>query len=257
MQPEIPLYRRVQLAVLAHIRHVHTRYDKLLRETTWINARKVVEPVCLDILVQWRGDEENGRDQLDEILREVVIITDSEGEDDSSDEDSSDEDGEVTSESSAEPVSPPVSGNQLHPANMAHPKPQTGSGSRAAQGFTPSVSHHHDPPAEPKKRLQRGFKRYEAAWHQALNRRNDPAGPHVLSISPQFEVPTAAYPRSTVAPIISGANGFATHDNYVPRPQEDYGYNAQGRPRHLTQPSQLPVSTQSSERPRTQDANSR
>src|SRR6478735_8379921 len=75
---DITLARRVQLAVLAHIRHTHTRYDTLLRETTWQNARKVVEALCLDTLVKWRGDEESGRDQLDEILREVVVISDSE-----------------------------------------------------------------------------------------------------------------------------------------------------------------------------------
>ncbi|KFH44688.1 hypothetical protein ACRE_045580 [Hapsidospora chrysogenum ATCC 11550] len=77
---DMPLSRRVQLAVLAHIRHNHTRYDELLKETSWQNARKVVEALCLDILVKWRGDEETGRDQLDEILREVVVISDSDSE---------------------------------------------------------------------------------------------------------------------------------------------------------------------------------
>ncbi|KAK8862943.1 hypothetical protein PGQ11_009178 [Apiospora arundinis] len=86
MASELPLARRVQLAALAHIRHTHTRYDKLLRETTWANARKAVEQTCLDVIVKWRGDEETGRDQLDEILREVIEISDSEdgSEDESS-----------------------------------------------------------------------------------------------------------------------------------------------------------------------------
>ena len=88
---DIPLSRRVQLAVLAHIRHTHTRYDKLLRETSYANARRTVEKLCLDTLVKWRGDEETGRDQLDEILREVIVISDSEGdgEDDGPETDSS------------------------------------------------------------------------------------------------------------------------------------------------------------------------
>lgn len=77
---ELPLARRVQLAANAHIRHVHTRYDELLQETDWFNARRLVEPVCLQIIMKWRGDEETGRDQLDEILREVVIIPDSDDE---------------------------------------------------------------------------------------------------------------------------------------------------------------------------------
>jgi hypothetical protein len=98
LQEDLPLSRRVQLAVIAHIRHTHTRYDLLLRETTWENARKTVEPLCLDILVRWRGDEETGRDQLDEVLREIVVLDDS---DDDSDEDE-DEDGDDEDESDDE-----------------------------------------------------------------------------------------------------------------------------------------------------------
>lgn len=78
MAKDITLARRVQLAALAHIRHTHTRYDALLKESDWANARKAVEKPCLDIIVKWRGDEETGRDQLDEILREVIEISDTE-----------------------------------------------------------------------------------------------------------------------------------------------------------------------------------
>ncbi|KAI1105063.1 hypothetical protein F4804DRAFT_305397 [Jackrogersella minutella] len=78
MVKELTLARRVQLAAIAHIRHTHTRYDKLLKETSWANARKAVEKPCLDLIVKWRGDEETGRDQLDEILREVIEISDTE-----------------------------------------------------------------------------------------------------------------------------------------------------------------------------------
>ncbi|KAI1802742.1 hypothetical protein F4811DRAFT_554582 [Daldinia bambusicola] len=80
MVKELTLARRVQLAAIAHIRHNHTRYDELLKETNWHNARKAVEKPCLDVIVKWRGDEETGRDQLDEILREVVEISDTEEE---------------------------------------------------------------------------------------------------------------------------------------------------------------------------------
>ncbi|KAI0198718.1 hypothetical protein F4808DRAFT_434907 [Astrocystis sublimbata] len=80
MAKDITLARRVQLAALAHIRHTHTRYDQLLRESDWANARKAVEKPCLDLIVKWRGDEETGRDQLDEILREVIEISDSESD---------------------------------------------------------------------------------------------------------------------------------------------------------------------------------
>ncbi|KXJ97151.1 hypothetical protein Micbo1qcDRAFT_5825 [Microdochium bolleyi] len=80
MAKDLTLARRVQLAALAHIRHTMTRYDELLKETDWANARKAVEKPCLDVIVKWRGDEETGRDQLDEILREVIEISDSEDE---------------------------------------------------------------------------------------------------------------------------------------------------------------------------------
>ncbi|KAK4228479.1 hypothetical protein QBC38DRAFT_414617 [Podospora fimiseda] len=88
----VTLSRRVQLAVLAHIRHTHTRYDQLLRETSYVNARKAVESLCFDFLVKWRGDEETGRDQLDEILCEVIVISDSESSDSESDDDDEDSD---------------------------------------------------------------------------------------------------------------------------------------------------------------------
>ncbi|KAI1781028.1 hypothetical protein F4818DRAFT_397537 [Hypoxylon cercidicola] len=80
MASGLTLARRVQLAAIAFIRHTHTRYDELLKKTSWTNARKAVEKPCLDIIVKWRGDEETGRDQLDEILREVIEISDTEEE---------------------------------------------------------------------------------------------------------------------------------------------------------------------------------
>ncbi|KAK0723161.1 hypothetical protein B0T26DRAFT_252890 [Lasiosphaeria miniovina] len=83
----VPLTRRVHLAVSAHIRHTHTRYDELLKQTTWVNSRRAVEQLCLDFLLKWRGDEESGRDQLDEILREVIVISDSESDSDDDDDD--------------------------------------------------------------------------------------------------------------------------------------------------------------------------
>ncbi|KAH8687832.1 hypothetical protein BGZ60DRAFT_394599 [Tricladium varicosporioides] len=183
LQADLPLSRRVQLAVLAHIRHTHTRYDKLLRETTWMNARKAVEPVCLDVLVKWRGDEETGRDQMDEILREVVIITDSEDSDDSdSEDDSSSEEGEVTSPSSTEAPSQPNSRNQSRPAQpnarlqvqplaIPLPTPNREEPAGAISSRTRAKKKNKQPR---EKRAQRGFKRYEAAWVDALNRRQGP-----------------------------------------------------------------------------------
>ncbi|KAK1832667.1 hypothetical protein QBC39DRAFT_255887 [Podospora conica] len=184
---DISLTRRVQLAVLAHIRHTHTRYDQLLRETTYVNARKAVEPVCLDILVKWRGDEETGRDQLDEILCEVVVISDSESEDD--DDEGDDEDEESSSDVSFSddapdrndtteqallpaPVEQPTAAGQ--PASQPAQAPRASQRPRAHAGRNSRIARKDRRAAV---KSHRGFSRYQAArdardraWHQAIER---------------------------------------------------------------------------------------
>ncbi len=178
LAPDINLSRRVQLAVLAHIRHTHTRYDHLLKETTYVNARKAVESLCLDVLVKWRGDEETGRDQLDEILCEVIVISESESddsddddEDDSSDSSSADEKPAgrlVQDDGAARMIAPPV---DLPPA--APLATNTSRGGRPPRG--PHVSRKKiKKPSRTDRRAakwaQRGFNRYQAAWHEAVER---------------------------------------------------------------------------------------
>ncbi|CAM1510454.1 Fc.00g007890.m01.CDS01 [Cosmosporella sp. VM-42] len=175
---DITLARRVQLATLAHIRHTHTRYDTLLRETSWQNARKVVEALCLDTLVKWRGDEETGRDQLDEILREVVVISDSEDEDS----------GEETDDSSIAEVVPPPKGvvvpimtasnaqGQASPSLIRSPKTTPNQNGP----LTPARAKGNVKKANRKKtsgkKEKRGFKRYNA-WQEAIQRYRDEQGP--------------------------------------------------------------------------------
>ena len=79
---ELPLARRAQLAVVAHIRHCYTPYDKLLRNGGYHDARGVVEKPTLEKLVAWRGDDENGAKVLEDVFREVVVISDDEDSDD-------------------------------------------------------------------------------------------------------------------------------------------------------------------------------
>lgn len=169
------------MAVLAHIRHNHTRYDELLKEVGWENARKVVEEICFDVLVKWRGDEETGRDQLDELLREVVVISDSESDEDDYDEDES-------SSTSLSDVAP-AAGEDPVPAKAATYR----------RGDSRPRIHH----AGRKSKLarkdrraamnsQRGFSRYQAAheraqatldrkWVEALERQR--AGAHMSARS--------------------------------------------------------------------------
>lgn len=177
----ITLSRRVQLAVLAHIRHTHTRYDQLLREVGWSNARKAVESVCLDFLVKWRGDEETGRDQLDEILREIIVISDSEdsdtdddGNSDASDDDISDDSrpgtgsrGSISSDDPS-PTDRPVDVPDL---------PEAG----GVVFYDEDASHDFHLRRPVRRRLNsRNVQRYEAAaqtrWQQARERvRHEPA----------------------------------------------------------------------------------
>jgi hypothetical protein len=182
LAPDLTLSRRVQLAVLAHIRHNHTRYDQLLRETTYVNARKAVESLCLDILVKWRGDEETGRDQLDEILCEVIVISDDSESDESDDEDEDEEDSSVASSADDSPVDrvmrddepvaatvPPIDSSSA----LATAKPRDERLPRAnhAPQKVQKASHKDRKAA---KWAQRGFRRYQAArdqaWHQAVER---------------------------------------------------------------------------------------
>lgn len=78
---ELPLARRAQLAVVAHIRHVYTDYDKLLKSTSFQEARRSVEELTLEKLVQWRGDDESGIPELEDVFREVIVISDDEEDD--------------------------------------------------------------------------------------------------------------------------------------------------------------------------------
>ncbi|EME48774.1 hypothetical protein DOTSEDRAFT_49180 [Dothistroma septosporum NZE10] len=74
---DLTLPRRVQLATIARIRHEYTDYDRLLRAFEWKDARAEVEPVCLQKLIEWRGEtEDNDDNELEEIVRETIVIDD-------------------------------------------------------------------------------------------------------------------------------------------------------------------------------------
>ncbi|KAF2754534.1 hypothetical protein EJ05DRAFT_504069 [Pseudovirgaria hyperparasitica] len=89
---ELSLPRRVQLAVIAHIRHVYTDYDKLLKSGTYLEARAKVEQPCLDQLMEWRGEIDDGESEFEDIFRETIVIdSDNDDDDDDDDDDSADE----------------------------------------------------------------------------------------------------------------------------------------------------------------------
>ncbi|PKX94481.1 DUF2293 domain-containing protein [Aspergillus novofumigatus IBT 16806] len=163
---ELPLARRAQLAVVAHIRHIYTDYDRLLKTTSFHEARSAVEEPTLAKLVEWRGDDENGKTVLEDVFREVVVISD--------DDDSDAEEGEVSCsvnrDHSIEIISSHQRAEELEtrPVNFAHPTVQVShldiSDDEPPPGF-------RFIPELPKKRRvdRRGFSRYHA-WDRALNR---------------------------------------------------------------------------------------
>lgn len=194
---DLSLARRVQLAALSHIRHTMTRYDTLLKEVEWQDARKAVEQPCLDVIAKWRGDEETGRDQLDEILREVIEISDNED----SDEESTEE----------EPIHaiPGVANHVGTTSGFLHVQPRVEEatalpGNQPAQGPGPGPSViSAASPAPPRKltrkeqraakHSQQRFKRY----HQvAESMRQNPQSPR----SPRGRHVSAGLPQMLAAP---------------------------------------------------------
>ncbi|KAL5334066.1 hypothetical protein BJX70DRAFT_391711 [Aspergillus crustosus] len=161
---ELPLARRAQLAVVAHIRHIYTNYDRLLKTTSFHEARATVEHPTLAKLVEWRGDDENGKTVLEDVFREVIVISD-------------DEDSDIEGEphpihgrdTSVEVISskPVIEELQMHP-NYGNPilreAPVDFSEDETAPGF-------RFIPEVPRKTKidRRGFSRYQA-WDRAINR---------------------------------------------------------------------------------------
>ncbi len=109
---ELSLARRVQLAVVAHIRHTYTDYDKLLKTDGWSEARGQVEKVSLAKLKEWRDEDGKQSNELEETFREVIVL------DDDDDEASSDEGSMSTPderEQSMEIVSSRATARDLQP----------------------------------------------------------------------------------------------------------------------------------------------
>ncbi|KAF1955983.1 hypothetical protein CC80DRAFT_83074 [Byssothecium circinans] len=78
--PELSLARRVQLAVVAHIRHTYTDYDEILKKESWIEARQKVELPSLAKLKEWRDEDDEDSNEMEETFREIIVIDDNEDE---------------------------------------------------------------------------------------------------------------------------------------------------------------------------------
>jgi len=129
-----------------------------------------VEKLCRETLVKWRGDEENGRDQADAFLYDLVIISDTESDDDDDGDDSEDE-GESSDTSSPRRLS----GDDMD----AGPQPRQRTAPLSAQVDKLERQRRMIRKAAKRavkrksKKNQRGFKRYQAAqaeWEEAAER---------------------------------------------------------------------------------------
>ncbi|BCR87006.1 DUF2293 domain-containing protein [Aspergillus chevalieri] len=168
---ELPLARRAQLAVVAHIRHVYTNYDRLLKMTSFHEARSLVEESTLAKLVAWRGDDENGKTVLEDVFREVIVISD----DDDDTESDEDENGPPSTkrDHSVEYVSSRARAVEL-------PTKQIDFADPASRAPIRELSEDEAPsgfrviPQVPKRNKvdRRGFSRYQA-WDRAINRYRD------------------------------------------------------------------------------------
>lgn len=163
---ELPLARRAQLAVVAHIRHLYTDYDRLLKLKSFQEARSAVEQTTLAKVIEWRGDDENGQTVLEDVFREVIVISD--------DEDSeTEEEGIAAADAPDQPGETPFFQNARTPkvytqpvstAKLSHRDPVQDPSEEAPPGFRIVCR-------TPAKRAidRRGFSRYQA-WNRALNR---------------------------------------------------------------------------------------
>ena len=216
-----------------------------------MNARKAVESVCLDVLINWRGDEETGRDQLDELLREVIIITDSENEDDStSDDDTSSEEGEVTAVSSPETPSQLISRPQPHsivPGNASKSRNMDIMDLTDDIPATTTISSRTRSKGQKDKKAQRGFKRYQAAWEDARNRRQQGLAEMPIAEHSRRADNNEPYRRPPSNLQLTNRGPQFQPLSEIPRPQHDRRlYQEQGRydqPVLATRPVSITLST--------------
>jgi len=210
------LPRRVQLAVVAHIRHVYTNYDRLLRTGTYHAARAQIEQKCLDQLVQWRGDGEDGSNDMEEILREVIVISDDEDDD----ADSMTNSSIVRRDSSVEIISSHALADdvQVRPVDYRYEPAAIDEEQSSALDYTVQGIFQRADRTYPgheqraKERFgRRGFSRYRA-WDQALDRyRMAP----VQSIQSVREVPLGSSNKLNAQP--QPAYGYRSVFSLIPR----------------------------------------
>ena len=165
--------RRAQLGVLAHIRHTYTNYDQLLRVCGWAEARAAVEPLCLEKIAQWRGDDDD-TDAMSDILREVIVIPDDEEENDLTSEVDSVSNSEIR-EASVEVVAARAAADGVHVRQVTYRRSSQGAGDTDVDSDGPFMGTYRTPSTNDQSRLDRGEAHRHKTWAAARNRyRNEP-----------------------------------------------------------------------------------
>jgi hypothetical protein len=139
---ELSLARRVQLAVVAHIRHTYTEYDKMLKTGSWMEARQKVEHVSLAKLKEWRDETGEQSNEIEDTFREVIVLDD--------DEDVTSDEGDTPDEreQSMEIVSNRVTARDIQLERYPHYPPANDHERRRGKGRTIFV-HPYSPPVPP------------------------------------------------------------------------------------------------------------
>ena len=216
------LERRVQLAVIAHIRHVYTDYDEQLRKGTWGDARRHVEQACIDQVVKWRGEDDSDTHELEDIFQEIIVIDgeSSEGQSSETDETDSDDGGLQIVSSPKEPhelmdedFGPTDLVGGQRPSNVRNleldgrlPRYET-----TSQTLAPFlVQRHMQPPRVQHERLRQAFRdRYQAAQNRGRERQFIQDGsstslpPTSLSSHADQKLVVAPLLRTLVAELVS------------------------------------------------------
>ncbi|KAJ5563865.1 hypothetical protein N7513_000107 [Penicillium frequentans] len=210
---ELPLARRAQLAVVAHVRHLYTDYDRLLKQGSFQEARSAVEQPTLAKVVAWRGDDENGETVLEDVFREVIVISD--------DEDSETEEESTTTDTrdySVEILSNPARTHEIQTQPISADLVTSQDPNRDLSEETgPTFRIISEVPAQ-KTIDRRGFSRYQA-WNRALHRYRAEVQrteqPRLGDVSPEQQSPLYAK-----RPAVTQESSEPIRRREIPKPME-------------------------------------
>ena len=216
--------------MVAHVRHLYTDYDRLLRQGSFQEARSAVEQPTLAKVVAWRGDDENGETVLEDVFREVIVISDdedSETEEESTTTDTRDYSVEIlsnparTHEVQTQPISADLVTSQDPTRELSE---EAGPGFRIISEM----------PAQ-KIIDRRGFSRYQA-WNRALHRYRAEVQrteqPRLGDISPEQQSPLYAK-----RPAVTQESSEPIRRREIPNPMESTSRVISG-PLYGEQPAQ-------------------